>query len=144
MTEYVKEDPSKPESSMYTKDGRLKKKPGRKKGGQNMGAFKTKMNAKYLREFHKHFNQHGPAAIQKVYEESPDKYLTLMAQLVPKQTEVQTEDVTEKREIPIIDLANRLASILTQAAGTGTDNAGHGQPEDLGAESRPTDGSLPH
>jgi hypothetical protein len=55
---------------------------GRPKGSRH------KLTENFLQVLADDFEQHGTAAIVKVREEDPAKYLTVVAQLVPKETDV--------------------------------------------------------
>ena len=52
-------------------------------GGKPIGA-RNRLAAKFLYELASHFEKHGKAAIQKMYDEDPAKYVQAVAALVPK------------------------------------------------------------
>ena len=53
---------------LYNKDGSPRKKAGRKKGIENFHHYRSKMSAKFMREYSRHFQKHGDRAIQELYE----------------------------------------------------------------------------
>lgn len=57
--------------------------PGRPKGSKN------KVTEEFLRVLAADFKKHGKSVIERVREESPDVYLRLVAQLVPKDLDVK-------------------------------------------------------
>lgn len=130
---------------ILNKDGSPRKKAGRPKGSRNMGVFRGKINAKYLRNLKRHFDQHGEKAIERVFEEKPDVYLKLMAELMPKQTEATVEDVTDnKRQLSELELANALASILARGHAAGIGEPGNGERADMDADTGASDRGIPH
>jgi hypothetical protein len=63
--------------------------PGRPPGSKN------KVTEEFLRVLAADFKKHGKSVIERVREESPDVYLRLVAQLVPKDLDVKhSGDVT--------------------------------------------------
>ncbi len=90
------------------------------------------------------FDIYGEQAMADVAQKHPDKFLQLMSQLIPKQSEVKTEDVTERREIGTIELANRIAGIIAAGAEEADRGTGDGQSADMDADTGATDGSLLH
>jgi hypothetical protein len=58
---------------------------GRPKGARN------RLTENFLQVLADDFEQHGTAAIVKVREEDPAKYLTVVAQLVPREAEVNVK-----------------------------------------------------
>jgi hypothetical protein len=126
------------------KDGTPKKAPGRPRGLPNQAVFRGKLTSKYIREMKRNFDKHGEKAIEAVAINHPDKFLQLMSQLVPKQAEIKTEDVTEDKALSTVELANKLAGIIARAGEEATRDTGGGELQDLGALTGASDGSLPH
>jgi hypothetical protein len=52
-------------------------------GGKPVAA-RNRITAKFLYELADHFDENGRAAIQKVFEERPDRYLAIVAALLPQ------------------------------------------------------------
>ena len=129
---------------LYNKDGSPRRKAGRKKGQANMHEFRSRATAKFMREFSRHFEKNGRKAIDDLYKEDPVKYVQLMASMMPKQSEVTTEDVTEHKALTTVELANRLAGIIGTAAAEGVGGASKEQYSDMDSDTRPPDGGIPH
>ncbi len=73
----------------WFKPGQSGNPKGRKKGSKN------KVTEEFLRVLAADFKKHGKSVIERVREESPDVYLRLVAQLVPKDLDVKhSGDVT--------------------------------------------------
>lgn len=71
-----------PRSKTWFRPGQSGNPKGRPEGSRN------RLTENFLREMADDFAQHGKAAIVKVREEDPSKYLSVVAQLVPKETDV--------------------------------------------------------
>ena len=56
---------------------------GRKQGSKN------KINQAYLKAITADFDKHGKSVIERVREENPEAYLRLVAQLIPKDLDIQ-------------------------------------------------------
>ena len=59
---------------------------GRPKGARD------KLSDAMYEEAVEHWGNHGPAALDKVVEESPARYLQFMAQILPKSHDVSIDD----------------------------------------------------
>ena len=57
--------------------------PGRPKGSRN------KITKAYLKRLTEDFLEHGPEVLERIRSESPDVYMRLVAQLVPKDIDVK-------------------------------------------------------
>lgn len=58
---------------------------GRKPGSRN------RLSENFLKAMADDFDEHGVEAIQKVRQDDPAKYLTVVAQLVPKETDINVK-----------------------------------------------------
>ena len=72
------------------------------RAGRPLGS-KVRLSDKFLTELGKDFNKHGAEVIQQVRKNSPEIYLRVIAQLVPKEMltrlEVSAEvEITRRRE----------------------------------------------
>lgn len=70
--------------------------PGRPKGARN------KLGEAFLEAMHDDFSAHGVEAIVKVREEKPDQYLKVIASLLPKDVNLnvnQMDDLTDEQLI---------------------------------------------
>ena len=70
--------------------------------GRPLGS-KVRLSEKFLTELGKDFNKHGPEVIQQVRKNSPETYLRVIAQLVPKEMLARLEvsgevEITTRRE----------------------------------------------
>jgi len=82
---------------------------GRPKGSRH------KLTENFLQVLADDFEQHGTAAIVKVREEEPAKYLTVVAQLVPKETDVNLKGDEAFARIWQAVASGTLASLVDQA-----------------------------
>jgi hypothetical protein len=74
-------------------------------GGKVVGA-RNRLTAKFLYELAEHFDTHGADAIQTVYEEKPDRYLQIVASLLPQKLDLNAplegmsdDDLSKKLEL---------------------------------------------
>ena len=78
----AKQSQSKPESTVDKKylyqPGQSGNPAGRPAGTRN------KLSERYLARLAAHFEEHGLTAIERVFDESPRDYLTLVSKLIPK------------------------------------------------------------
>ena len=65
------------------KKGDIPNPAGRPKGSRH------KLSGAFIEALHDSFEQHGAAAIETVYSESPSEYLRIIASIVPKQFGVE-------------------------------------------------------
>src|SRR5262249_25522106 len=73
--------------------------------GRPLGS-KVRLSEKFLSELGKNFNKHGAKVIQQVRKNSPEIYLRVIAQLVPKEMLTRLE-VSAEVEMPIGCLVKR-------------------------------------
>jgi hypothetical protein len=52
-------------------------------GGKPVGA-RNRLTARFLHELAEHFDEHGAEAIKTVFENKPDRYLMIVAALLPQ------------------------------------------------------------
>lgn len=58
-------------------------------GGRPVAA-RNRITSKFLYELADHFDENGRAAIQKVFEEKPDRYLAIVAALLPQKIDLNS------------------------------------------------------
>jgi hypothetical protein len=58
-------------------------------GGRPVAA-RNRITAKFLYELADHFDENGRTAIQKVFEEKPDRYLAIVAALLPQKIDLNS------------------------------------------------------
>jgi len=58
-------------------------------GGKPVAA-RNRITVKFLNELADHFDENGRAAIQKVFEEKPDRYLAIVAALLPQKIDLNS------------------------------------------------------
>ena len=79
--------------------------PGRPKGSRN------KLGEAFISAMHDDFNKHGAAVIARVRDEKPDAYLKVVASILPKELNVNTNalgDLTDD------DIATLIAELRDQ------------------------------
>lgn len=97
--------------------------PGRPKGSRN------KLGEAFLEAMHDDFNAHGVRVIERVREEKPDQYLKVIASILPKDLNVninQMDDLTDEQliqRIRSLDAAIR-PFLASEGAGSADDRAG--------------------
>lgn len=82
--------------------GQIPNPKGRPKGSRN------KLGEAFLAAMHEDFEKHGVAVIEKVREEKPDQYLKVIASILPKELNVNTNALGEMSDD---ELAATLAAI---------------------------------
>jgi hypothetical protein len=80
----------------------------------NKAARLNELSSKLLNDLYLSFVEHGPAAIEQLRQERPWDYLRIIASLVPKQVEIQTDPFDG---ISDTDLAAIVALAQSQTAG---------------------------
>lgn len=93
--------------------------PGRPKGARN------KLGEAFLEAMHADFEAHGVAAIVQVREEKPDQYLKVIASILPKDLNVninQMDDLTDDQLIQRIrSLDSAIRPFLDAQGASGSD-----------------------
>lgn len=81
--------------------------------------IKRQIEADFLRDMHRAWTEKGVEVIDRVIASNPDVYLRVMAQLLPRQTEMRVEPFDEiaDDELATLLLAARSALDLTRSAG---------------------------
>lgn len=126
------------------KDGSFRKKAGRPHGAVSNN-FREKNTARYMREMYRTFQKYGQKAMEEVAQNNPDKFLQLFAQIVPKQQQIETNDVTEgRKEFTTVELANAVAGILAKGAEEATGGDSSGVPADMDTDTGASDGGVLH
>lgn len=93
--------------------------PGRPKGAR------SKLGEAFLEALHNDFNEHGVSAIEEVRAKKPDAYLKVIASILPKELNVNVNDMDAMTDdelierIRIIDAAVRPFLDAAGAAGDG-------------------------
>lgn len=92
--------------------------PGRPKGSRN------KLAEAFTQALHDDFMEHGESVIEVVRTEKPDQYLKVIASLVPKDVNLNVNNLDDLSDA---ELAERIQSLATQlapflAGGTGSAN----------------------
>ncbi|ATB03609.1 hypothetical protein CN100_01100 [Sinorhizobium meliloti] len=90
--------------------------PGRPKGARN------KLGEAFLEAMHADFDQHGAAVIEKVRTEKPDQYLKVVASILPKDLNVNINNMDDLTDDQLIQRIRQLDSAIrpfldTQGAG---------------------------
>ena len=85
----------------------LKPGPGRPIGSRN------KLSTAFLDDLYDDYKEHGKEAIALVREEATDKYLKLVADLVPKETHIKIDPLDEMDHGQLKSEARRLHQILS-------------------------------
>ena len=82
---------------------------GRPKGSRN------KLGEKFLAALCDDFGEHGVAAIQRVREENPSVYVKICASIIPKQMQVEVNDLSllsdEELDARLVKAAERMIGI---------------------------------
>ena len=95
--------------------------PGRPKGSRN------KLGEAFITALHDDFHEHGAAAIQTVRKEKPDQYLKVIASIMPKDLNINVNDLSEVSDDELIERIRSLdAAIKPFLAAQGEEQAGVG------------------
>lgn len=101
-------------------------KPGNKiSKGRQLGS-RNKLSENYLDAMHADFAKHGVSVIVRVREEFPDKYLALVAALLPKQVEVKEgafDGVNDEELAALVTAARETLAAFT-SSGDGSEDEG--------------------
>lgn len=98
--------------------------PGRPKGARN------KLGEAFLEAMHEDFEAHGVEAIVKVREEKPDQYLKVIASILPKDLNVninQMDDLTDDQLVQRIRSLDSAIRPFLDAQGASGSDGGTGQ-----------------
>lgn len=94
-------------------------------GGRPVGA-RNKLGEAFIQALHDDFNEHGAAAIAECRETKPDKYLKVIASLLPKDVNLNFNNEIEMTDDELREriraLGDTIAPFLADRAG----NAGEG------------------
>lgn len=94
---------------------------GRPKGNRN------KLGEAFLEAMHEDFTKHGVAAIQQVREEKPDQYLKVIASILPKDLNINVNNMDGMSDDELIERIRSLdATIRPFLASQGEDGTGAG------------------
>jgi len=97
--------------------------PGRPKGARN------KLGEAFIEALHEDFNEHGVSVIAKVRDEKPDQYLKVIASILPKDLNVninQMDDLTDDQLIQRIRSLDSAIRPFLDAQGAGDAVGGTG------------------
>ena len=107
------------------------KSPGRPKGSRN------KLAEAFTQALHDDFMEHGPKVIEAVRVEKPDKYLQVVASLVPKDVNLNITDHSEMTDDELAERVRQLAAQFAPFLTGGTGNADAGVEGAAGAQVAP-------
>ncbi len=105
--------------------------PGRPKGARN------KLAEAFTQALHDDFMEHGEVAIQTVRAEKPDQYLKVIASLVPKDVNLNVNNLDELSDAELAERIQSLAAQLAPFLAGGTGNADEGIEGTAGAKVAP-------
>lgn len=94
---------------------------GRPKGSRN------RLGEAFVEALHDDFQQHGVEAIQTVREKKPDQYLKVIASIMPKDLNINVNQLGEMSDDELVERIRSLdATIRPFLAAQGADGAGGG------------------
>ena len=105
--------------------------PGRPKGSRN------KLAEAFTQAMHDDFMEHGPKVIETVRVEKPDQYLKVIASLVPKDVNLNVNNLDELSDAELAERVQSLAAQLAPFLTGGTGNADEGAGSEEGARITP-------
>ena len=94
--------------------------PGRPKGSRN------KLAEAFTQALHDDFMEHGETVIATVRAEKPDQYLKVIASLVPKDVNLNVNNMDEMTDAELAERIQSLATTLAPFIAGGTGNADQG------------------
>ena len=94
--------------------------PGRPKGSRN------KLAEAFTQALHDDFMEHGEVVIATVRAEKPDQYLKVIASLVPKDVNLNVNNMDEMTDAELAERIQSLATTLAPFIAGGTGNADQG------------------
>lgn len=86
---------------------------GRPKGSRN------KLGEQFIADLHEDWKANGSAAIARVREEKPDQYLKVVASILPKELNVNTNPLGDISDDELAEFLDAVRSGLAGKAGTG-------------------------
>ena len=94
--------------------------PGRPKGSRN------KLAEAFTQALHDDFMEHGEVVIATVRAEKPDQYLKVIASLVPKDVNLNVNNMDEMTDAELAERIQSLATTLAPFIAGGTGNPDQG------------------
>lgn len=95
--------------------------PGRPKGSRN------KLGEAFIAALHDDFIEHGTTVIEAVRSEKPDQYLKVIASILPKDVNLNVNQMDDMTDDQLVERIRRLdATIRPFLDAPGTDGAGGG------------------
>lgn len=95
--------------------------------GRPKGA-RSKLGEAFIQALHDDFNEHGVAAVEKVRTEKPDQYLKVIASLMPKDHNINFNNLDDLSDDELAErvrqLASQLAPFLTDGIGSADEVVG--------------------
>jgi hypothetical protein len=106
--------------------------PGKPKGARHA------LTENFIKALHDDFSKHGISAVEVVRVEKPDQYLKVIASLVPKDVNLNVNNLDELSDAELAERVRQLAETLAPflAGGTGDANENAGGAEGAGFASR--------
>lgn len=101
--------------------------PGKPKGARHA------LTENFIKAMHESFVQHGPETIETVRVEKPDQYLKVIASLVPKDVNLNVNNLDELSDAELAERVQSLAAQLAPFLTGGTGNADEGAGGEEGA-----------
>lgn len=120
---------------MAFKPGQIANPKGRPKGSRN------KLGEVFIAAMHDDFIKHGIAAIEVVRAEKPDQYLKVIASLLPKDVNLNVNQMDEMTDDQLIERIRGLNAtiqpfLIAEGASSSLNGTGEAQ-EGLGSEVKP-------
>lgn len=122
-----------PENTGRNQDGTFVKGVSGNPAGKPKGA-RHALTENFVKALHDDFAEHGTAAIVSVRTEKPDQYLKVIASLVPKDVNLNVNNLDEMSDAELAERIQSLASTLAPFIAGGTGNANQGVEGEAGAE----------
>lgn len=95
-------------------------------GGKPVGA-RNALSAEFLKKLAKDFKENGQAAITAMRKEHPDRYVAVIASLVPKENDVNVNIKRDAREYTDAELAAIIANEIGSRSRADEPSAGEGE-----------------
>lgn len=105
-------------------------------GGRPKGA-RNKLAEAFTQALHDDFMEHGEVVIATVRAEKPDQYLKVIASLVPKDVNLNVNNLDEMSDAELAERIQSLASTLAPFLAGGTGNADESVEGAAGAQISP-------
>ncbi len=87
---------------------------GRPKGSRNA------LGEAFISAMHSDFQEHGDDVIEKVRKEKPDQYLKVIASILPKELNVNTNPLEDMSDDELVTLLDAVRSLLAASPVDGT------------------------